>query len=131
MLLGLDHMQMTAPLNSEKEVRHFFSDILGCKEVAKPESMSHFESLWFDIGTSIIHVGLDENYFPEKRGHPAFIVQSLNDLIVRFDQYDIDYELDDNMPGAKRLYTYAFFGHRMEFLEWLDKPQALKGHLEK
>ncbi len=131
MLLGLDHMQITAPLNSETEVRHFFCDILECKEVNKPESMAHFDSLWFDIGTSIMHVGLDENFFPEKRGHPAFNVKSLDKLIQQFKRFHVEYELDDKMPGAKRLYTYYFFGHRMEFLEWTNKSETLKGHLEK
>lgn len=129
-MLGLDHIQITAPLNSEEEVRHFFVTVLGCPEVEKPESMAHFKSLWFDIGTSIVHVGLDERYFAEKRGHPAFIVNSLDDLMARFDEFYIEYAEDENMPGARRLYTYAFFGHRMEFLEWVNKPDSVKGSLE-
>lgn len=42
---GLDHVQITAPLNTEKEVRKFFVDLLGCKEIEKPETLSHFDSL--------------------------------------------------------------------------------------
>lgn len=129
-MLGLDHVQITAPLNSEDEVRHFFVTVLGCPEIEKPELMAHFQALWFDIGTSIFHVGLDERHTPEKRGHPALIVNSLDDLMARFDEFDIEYKEDFNMPGARRLYTYAFFGHRMEFLEWLDKPDSVKGSLE-
>lgn len=128
---GLDHMQLTAPLGKDKEVRHFFIDILGCEEVSKPESLMHFESLWFDIGKHIIHIGMEEDFHAEKRGHPAFEVRSLDKLMHRFDAYEIPYEEDYNMPGAHRLYSYAFFDHRMEFLEWQDKPEALKGSLER
>lgn len=34
-------------------------------------------------------------------------------------------EKDLNMPGARRFYTYAFFGHRMAFLEGHNKPESL------
>ena len=100
-------MQLTAPLGSEKEVRHFFHDILGCEEVEKPESLSHFDSLWFEMGKHILHVGLDERFFAEKRGHPAFEVTHLDALMKRLDEHGVQYEEDFNMPGAKRFYMYS------------------------
>lgn len=128
---GIDHIQLTAPLGMEKDVRHFFTEILGCREVEKPETLSHFDSLWFDMGTHIVHIGLDENHHAEKRGHPAFDVHNIQGLMDRLDEHGITYEEDFNMPGAKRFYTYAFFGHRMEFLEWHDKPDSLKTESDK
>jgi len=128
---GLDHIQITAPLGSEKETRHFFIDILGCEEVEKPKSLSHFDSLWFDMGRHILHVGLDEGFKPEKRGHPAFEVSDIVALMAHLKENDIPFEEDSNMPGAKRFYTYAFFGHRMEFLEWFEKPDSMKETLIK
>lgn len=128
---GLDHMQITAPLGSEAETRRFFTEILGCKEIEKPESLSHFESLWFDIGKHILHVGLEENFHAEKRGHPAFEINNIAGLMDRLREYDIPFEEDYNLPGACRFYTYAFFGHRMEFLEWQNKPEAMMTETEK
>lgn len=123
---GLDHFQLTAPIGTEKETRYFFTEVLGCSEVEKPDSLSHFDSLWFDMGKLIIHIGLDENHHAEKRGHPAFDVKNIQALMDRLDQYEIEYEEDFNMPGARRFYTYSFFGHRMEFLEWNKKPDSFK-----
>ena len=114
---GLDHVQITAPLNTEKEVRKFFVDLLGCKEIEKPETLSHFDSLWFEMGTTILHVGLDENHKAEKRGHPAFEVKNIGDLMDHLEANGVEIKEDFNLPGARRFYTYAFFGHRMEFLE--------------
>ncbi len=128
---GLDHIQITAPLNSEEEVRNFFVDLLLCKEIEKPSSLSHFDSLWFEMGCNIIHVGLDENYFPEKRGHPAFEVNQIGNLMEHLEKNEVPFEEDYNLPGARRFYTYAFFGHRMEFLEWEDKPEAMITELER
>ncbi len=128
---GLDHVQITAPLNSEKEVREFFVDLLGCKEIEKPETLSHFDSLWFEMGTTILHVGLDERHKPEKRGHPAFEVNNIGELMAHLEENDVAFEEDFNLPGARRFYTYAFFGHRMEFLEWEEKPDAMITDLER
>lgn len=128
---GLDHVQITAPLNTEKEVRKFFVDLLGYKEVEKPETLSHFDSLWFEMGTTILHVGLDENHKAEKRGHPAFEVNNIGDLMDHLEANGVEIEEDFNLPGARRFYTYAFFGHRMEFLEWEEKPDAMITDLER
>lgn len=128
---GIDHIQITAPLGKEKETRDFFVGALGCKEIEKPDTLSHFDSLWFEMGRHIVHVGLDENYFAEKRGHPAFEVENIEELMNHLSQQNIPFKEDYNLPGARRFYTYAFFGHRMEFLEWDDKPQAMMTDLEK
>lgn len=128
---GLDHMQITAPLGEEAETRRFFTEILGCKEIEKPETLSHFDSLWFEFGKHILHVGLDKDFHPEKRGHPAFDVTNIDGLMRRLKEYGVPFEEDFNMPGARRFYTYAFFGHRMEFLEWHDKPESLMTEAEK
>lgn len=128
---GLDHVQITAPLNTEKEVREFFVDLLGCKEIEKPETLSHFDSLWFEMGTTILHVGLDENHKAEKRGHPAFEVNNIADLMAHLEANGVELEEDFNLPGARRFYTYAFFGHRMEFLEWEEKPDVMITDLER
>lgn len=128
---GLDHMQITAPLGSEAETRKFFTEILGCKEMEKPESLSHFESLWFDVAKHILHVGLEENFHAEKRGHPAFEITNIAGLMDRLKEYNVPFEEDYNLPGARRFYTYAFFGHRMEFLEWQVKPEAMMTDVEK
>lgn len=123
---GFDHFQLTAPLGTEKETRYFFTEVLGCPEVEKPDSLSHFDSLWFDMGKHIMHIGLDEDHHAEKRGHPAFDIENIQDLMDRLNEHGIAYEEDSNMPGARRFYTYSFFGHRMEFLEWNDQPETLK-----
>lgn len=128
---GLDHVQITAPLNTEKEVRKFFVDLLGCKEIEKPETLSHFDSLWFEMGTTILHVGLDKNHKAEKRGHPAFEVNNISDLMTHLEANGVEIKEDFNLPGARRFYTYAFFGHRMEFLEWEEKPDAMITDLER
>lgn len=80
-----------------------------------------------------MYVGLDGNFHAEKRGHPAsaFEMTNLAELMNRLKEYAIPFEEDHNLPGARRFYTNAFFGHRMEFLEWQDKPESMMTAVEK
>lgn len=80
-----------------------------------------------------MHVGLDGNFHAEKRVHPApaFEITNLAELMNRLKEYTIPFEVDYNIPGARRFYTDVFFGHRMEFLEWQDKPEAMMTAVEK
>ncbi len=78
-----------------------------------------------------MHVGLDKDFHLEKRGHPAFDVTNIDGLMRRLEEHGVPFEEVFNMPGARRFYTYAFFGHRMEFLEWHDKPESLMTEAEK
>lgn len=82
------------------------------------ETRSHFDSIWFDMGRHIIHLGLDDSHNTEKRGPLAFDGKNLQGLMDRLNDCEIPYEKDLNMPRAKWFYTYAFFGHRMDFLGW-------------
>ncbi len=36
-LLKIDHVQLAAPKGSEDRARQFYSDVLGLKEIEKPE----------------------------------------------------------------------------------------------
>ncbi|PIC97728.1 glyoxalase, partial [Sporosarcina sp. P29] len=40
MILGLHHAQITIPKNAEAEGKHFYCDVLGLKEVEKPDSLT-------------------------------------------------------------------------------------------
>ncbi len=40
---------------------------------------------------------------------------NIAELINRLKEHAIPFEEDYNLPGARRFYTDAFFGHRMEF----------------
>lgn len=115
---GLDHIMITAPTGSQEEAREFFTDILLCKEIKKSESLSHSNSLWFELGNQTINVGFEEDFCAEKRGHPGIDVNNIDALMAHFEEKNMPFEEEFTLPHARRFFTNAFFGHRMEFLEW-------------
>lgn len=116
----IDHIQLAAPAGSEKEVRAFFTGILGLREVEKPENLKKRGGVWFQLGNYQIHIGIEEPFTSAKKAHPAFQVRDLEDLKAHLTEKDYSFVEDDNLPGANRIYVYDPFGNRMEMLEWLE-----------
>lgn len=115
---GLDHVQIAAPKDSEDVERTFFHDVLGMEEIEKPEDLKKRGGLWFTCGTHQIHIGIDPDFKPAKKAHPAIHVKNIQALKERILSQGVSIRDDELLPGADRFYVDDPFGNRMEFLEW-------------
>ncbi len=79
---ALDHVQLAMPEGQEEEARTFYRDLLGIPEIAKPPNLAGRGGAWFVRGVLKIHLGVDKNFSPARKAHPAFIVTGLRELIV-------------------------------------------------
>jgi catechol 2,3-dioxygenase-like lactoylglutathione lyase family enzyme len=110
----LDHVQLAAPPGCEAEARRFFGDLLGLREVEKPPSLAARGGVWFEH----LHVGVEEDFRPARKAHPAFAVADLDALAARLG----DVEWDDALPGVRRFYARDPWGNRLEFLDGSRLP---------
>lgn len=117
-ILQIDHVQLAAPKDSEDRARHFFGDILGLKEIEKPEILKKCGGVWFSIGNQQIHIGIEEPFTPAKKAHPAFEIEQIEALKRQLTDNKIDYQVDHLLPGANRIFLHDPFGNRIELLEW-------------
>lgn len=116
--IGLDHVQLTAPKGSEGKARAFFSGILGLEELEKPAELKKRGGVWFRCGKDEIHIGIEENFSPSKKAHPAISVSNLKALKEKLKLHNMEIiEDNDTIPGVKRLYISDPFGNRLEFIE--------------
>ncbi|OAT73039.1 VOC family protein [Parageobacillus thermoglucosidasius] len=118
---AIDHIQLAAPKGSEDIARKFFKDILGFNEIEKPEELKKRGGVWFGFGNYQVHIGIEEPFSPAKKAHPAFEVEKIEELKQHLIKHGMDVIEDDNLPGAKRFYTFDPFGNRIEFLEWIKE----------
>ncbi|WP_059105341.1 VOC family protein [Shouchella shacheensis] len=114
----IDHVQLAAPKASEDEARNFFSSILGMKEIPKPVNLSKRGGVWFQCGTHQLHIGIQEDFIPAKKAHPAFHVENLEALRERLINKGVEVKEGEPLEGAKRFYVNDPFGNRLEFLQW-------------
>ncbi|GMA60174.1 glyoxalase [Alicyclobacillus fastidiosus] len=115
---GIDHIQLAAPPGCEHEARAFFRDVLGMVEIEKPERLKRNGGVWFLCGIHQLHIGVDRNFAPAKKAHPAIHVRNLLGLKQRILECGIPVLDDELLPGADRFYVEDPFGNRLEFLEW-------------
>ncbi|GGE38247.1 glyoxalase [Pullulanibacillus camelliae] len=99
-------------------MRHFFSEMLGMTEIAKPETLAKNGGVWFQCGEQQLHVGIQEPFKPATKAHPAFYIKNLDELRAHLIQNGIAITEDDRLPGATRFYVNDPFGNRIECLNW-------------
>lgn len=118
---GVDHVQLAAPPGCEEQARAFFGGVLGWPELPKPETLRHRGGVWFQCGAHQVHIGVQGDFTPAVKAHPAFAVRGLDALRERLAGYGIAL-LDDELradEGIDRFYVNDPFGNRIEFLERL------------
>lgn len=116
---AIDHVQLAAPKGSEETARKFYKDILGFKEVEKPEKLKANGGVWFAYGNCHIHIGIEEPFIPAKKAHPAFEVKNSEALKSYLIATGIKVAEDDRIPKAKRFHFFDPFGNRIEIIEWI------------
>jgi catechol 2,3-dioxygenase-like lactoylglutathione lyase family enzyme len=121
-VVGLDHVQLAMPAGGEPRARAFFTEILGIPEVLKPADLAARGGCWFERGELKIHLGVDSNFRPARKAHPALLVVDLPTLVEKLRALGIAVQEDDPLPGYYRVYVDDPFGNRIELLERVVRP---------
>ena len=113
----LDHVQLAMPAGGEDEARTFYRDALGIDEVIKPPHLAARGGCWFERGALKVHLGVEADFRPARKAHPAFIVSDLAALIVTLKS--LGYAVDEDQPlqGYDRVYVDDPFGNRIELMQ--------------
>ncbi|MEH6889596.1 VOC family protein [Bacillus sp. JJ864] len=114
---GIDHVQLAAPEGCEEKARAFYGDILGLEEIPKPAELRKRGGCWFLCGSQELHIGVEQNFSPAKKAHPAFYVQHIGNLQENVTQKGVSVTVDTARPDVTRFYIVDPFGNRIEFME--------------
>ncbi len=117
-IIGLDHVQVTAPIGGEGDARRFYGALLGLLELEKPEALRARGGVWFACGANQLHVGVTREFSPSTKAHPALRVHGPDlDLIAeRLIAAGSTVQWDDAIPGTRRFYTADPWGNRIELI---------------
>jgi len=117
MINSLDHVQLAIPSGQEEKAREFFRDVLGMTEEEKPEPLASRGGCWFRSGAVILHLGVEKDFIPQKKAHPAFCVADLDGLADCIQKKGFTITWDDALPDRRRFYSSDPFGNRIEFIQ--------------
>ena len=115
-IIGLDHVQLAIPAGGEDQARAFFVGLLGMTEVPKPANLSP-TGCWFTGGAVSLHIGVDPDFRPATKAHPALLVDDLAGLRARLAQVGCVTRDDKPVAGYVRFFTEDPFGNRIELME--------------
>lgn len=112
------HAQITIPLGEEDRAREFYCDVLGLKEIPKPESLQGRGGFWLGIGAFQIHVGTEKDFDRAKtKAHLAYQVNDLATWGEKLTEIGIKILEGVPIPGYDRFEFRDPFGNRVEFLQ--------------
>ena len=77
---GIDHIQIAAPEGCEEAARQLYGSILGMAEIEKPPGLRARGGCWFQCVDRQFHIGVERNFQPAKKAHPAFVSSDLDEL---------------------------------------------------
>lgn len=116
-IYALEHVQLAMPPGEEDRARTFYRDVLGLQEVPKPADLAARGGVWFASGTLKLHLGVEQDFKPARKAHPALLVDDLHALIERCERAGFATVTDMPLPGYERVYVADPFGNRIELLE--------------
>jgi catechol 2,3-dioxygenase-like lactoylglutathione lyase family enzyme len=117
MMQRLHHVQLAMPRGEEEAARGFYVSVIGMMEIPKPEALAQRGGAWFHAGGVDLHLGVEDEFRPARKAHPAMLVDDLDDLVARLTAAGQRPTVDAEFPGFRRIYAADSFGNRLEFLE--------------
>src|SRR6478672_9825561 len=105
------------PRGGEQLARRFYGGILGLTEVAKPSNLVARGGCWFQCGPLQLHLGVEADFRPAKKAHPALRVTNLAALLEALSGAGFEVRRDaDSIQGVDRAFTSDPFGNRIELI---------------
>jgi catechol 2,3-dioxygenase-like lactoylglutathione lyase family enzyme len=116
-VVALDHVQLAMPAGREDEAEAFYCAVLGFSVLPKPEPLATRGGRWFVSGTVQLHLGVEEDFRPARKAHPALRVDGFDDLVAKLQEAGASWRWDEDLPGVRRLYVDDPFGNRIEVID--------------
>ena len=113
----VSHVQLSMPPGTEDDMRHFYGIVLGMTEIAKPPVLAKRGGAWFRSGRVEIHLGLEREFRPARKAHPAIQVADVDALATRLASFGADVEWDGAIPNVRRFHVRDPAGNRLEFVQ--------------
>ena len=113
----IDHVQLAMPAGGEGAAVAFYEGLLGIPNVPKPVRLAARGGCWFERGMLKVHLGVEVDFRPATKAHPAFLVTDVRQLAGAIRAAGHRVVDDEPLEGYARVYVDDPFGNRIELME--------------
>ena len=104
------------PVGEEEIARRFYLGLLGMTEIPKPPELAKRGGYWFASASVQVHLGVEAEFRPAKKTHPAFRCADYDAMITRLQAAGIEATEAADIPGVRRCHVHDPFGNRIELI---------------
>ena len=115
--LAIDHVQLAMPAGGEDAARKFYGGVLGMNEIPKPVELAKRGGVWFASGEVQIHLGIESDFRPAEKAHPALRCGDYEKLVRRLRDQGVEVAADTSIPEVTRGHIHDCFGNRIELVK--------------
>jgi catechol 2,3-dioxygenase-like lactoylglutathione lyase family enzyme len=115
-IVRLDHVQLAMPPGREAEAEAFYSGLLGLARLPKPASMAARGGCWFGSPAVAVHLGVEEDFRPARKAHPALVVRDLAALEAALRAAGVAVRPNPDAAAGAGAYVDDPFGNRIELV---------------
>ena len=113
---AVDHVQLAMPAGEEARARLL-------RRPARPggnrqaAGAGRSRGAWFGNGAVTLHLGVEQDFRPARKAHPALLVEELSAFAARLEAAGYPIQRDVQFPGYDRIHVHDPFGNRIELME--------------
>lgn len=117
-LVAVDHVQLAMPPGpaAVAEAEAFYAGLFGLTRVPKPPELEARGGCWFENGDVTLHLGVEEEFRPARKAHPALVVDDLGSLLRVLEDAGHPTARTEPVPGRPQFYVDDPFGNRIELV---------------
>jgi catechol 2,3-dioxygenase-like lactoylglutathione lyase family enzyme len=116
-IVAIDHVQLAMPAGGEADAVAFYEGLLGLAERPKPAHLAVRGGCWFEGPGVKVHLGIDPEFVPARKAHPALVVDDLGALVERLAAAGVATRDESGLDGYLQRYVDDPFGNRIELLQ--------------
>src|SRR5262245_53468945 len=102
-VVRIDHVQLAMPAGREPDAVAFYEGLLGIPHVPKPPHLAARGGCWFESDAVKVHLGVDADFRPARKAHPALLVDDLGGLVERLAAAGVALRDDEPLEGYDRV----------------------------
>src|SRR5882724_9642546 len=126
-IIKVNHINVTVPAALESAAKQFYGEVLGRKEIQKPEGARQNMGAWFELGSLQLHLPVEDDVANEKSDrHVCYQVADVAAADLHFRNAGIEIIADGRpVRGQSRFFVRDPGGNLIDIVQKLSSSDQI------